>query len=202
MGPLPITDRPRRGPVMLSDQQLREIASRYSGDRDVTIEIAASLPGGALAVTRSLRGGRGRILLSRQVAELPMPAARFLLAHEHAHLDADVTRSRTGRRRRIAIAGLLVSGVGIAISAVTGGEWPVMVLIALAAVLAGLIIDARCNRSEELACDRRATDATDSAAASALFAVLADRRSPAPLLGWASAHPPLHIRKEQLCLKS
>lgn len=187
---------------MLSDQQLQEIASRSSGDRHVTIEIASHLPGGALAVTRPLRGGLGRILLSRQVAELPTPAVQFLLAHEHAHLDADITRSRTRRRRGIVSAGLLISGVGIAISAVSGGGWPLTVLIALAVGLAALITDARWNRSEELACDRRAAHATNSAAAAALFEVLSDRRSQTPLLGWASAHPPLHIRKEQLFIRS
>lgn len=180
---------------MLSDQQLREIASQYAGERHVTIEIAANLPGGAITVTRSLRGGQGRILLNRQVAELPLPAVQFLLAHEGAHLHPDITRSRTGRRRKLLVGGLLITGVGIAVTAVSGGGWPLAVMIALAAALAALIMDARCNRAEELACDRRAAETTSHEAAEALFAILAARRARSPLLGWASATHPYAFEK-------
>ncbi|GAB3973693.1 hypothetical protein GCM10029978_053580 [Actinoallomurus acanthiterrae] len=132
-----------------------------SGVRRVTVRV-----GSVGGFTRSFRAGGHAILLVHESLPLRPEAARFMVAHECAHL------ARYDQVRRPATTmSLLICWIALA------AIWPPAAVIGAAAVVVAVAV---LNRAMELDCDRLGARWAGTAAAEQAFSLIeaAHRRTP------------------------
>ncbi|WP_345430184.1 hypothetical protein [Actinoallomurus vinaceus] len=136
-------------------------AAAPSGVRRVTVRVG---PVGGFA--RSFRAGGHAVLLVHERLPLRPEAARFMVAHECAHL------ARYDQvRRPAATVSILICWIGLTTI------WPPAAVVGAAAVVVGIAV---LNRAMELDCDRLGARWAGTAAAEQAFSLIeaAHRRTP------------------------